>query len=130
MSKIYTLVVNTNADDFYPVFSSSNRGFFDHVVSLLRPSEHDGNEDCFLISIEKLLEHFKHQTEIIEKLVVNHDYPECPDWDVVNIPYFKPEEYGRKIQSMVSYFEEELKTGCECVTGLVFTSINIDKEEN
>lgn len=128
MSKIYTLVVNTNADDFYPVFSSSNRGFFDHVVSLLRPSEHDGNEDCFLISIEKLLEHFKHQTEVVEKLVVNHDYPECPDWDVIDIPYFKPEEYGREIQSVVTYFEKELKTGCKCVTGLVFTSINADKE--
>lgn len=130
MSKIYTLVVNTNADDFYPVFSSSNRGFFDHVTSLLRDDSDNRNENCFSISIEKLLEHFKHQKEIVEELVVNHDYPECPDWDVIDIPYFKPEEYGRKIQSMVAYFEEELKTGCECVTGLVFTSINIDKEEN
>lgn len=128
MSKIYTLVVNTNDDDFYPVFSSSNRGFFDHVVSLLRDSEYDGNEDCFLVSIKKLLEHFKHQTEVVEKLVVNHDYPECADWDVVNIPYFESEEC-RKIQSIITYFERELKTGCKYVTGLVFTSINADKED-
>lgn len=74
------------------------------------------------------MEHFKHQTEVVEKLVVNHDYPECPDWDVIDIPYFKPEEYGREIQSIVTYFEGELKTGCKYVTGLVFTSINADRE--
>lgn len=129
MSKIYTLVVNTNDDDFYPVFSSSNRGFFDHVASLLKYDLDNRNENCYLISIEKLLEHFKHQNEVVEELVVNHDYPECADWDVVNIPYFESEEC-RKIQSIITYFERELKTGCKCVTGLVFTSINADKEEN
>lgn len=129
MSKIYTLVVNTNDDDFYPVFSSSNRGFFDHVASLLKYDSDNRNENCYLISIEKLLEHFKHQNEVVEELVVNHDYPECLDWDVINIPYFKPEEYGREIQSIVAYFEKELETGCKYVTGLVFTSINADKED-
>lgn len=34
------------------------------------------------------------------------------------------------MSKIYTLFEEELKTGCKCVTGLVFTSINIDKEEN
>lgn len=125
MSKIYTLVINTREDDFYPVFSSASKEAFNRAITYFQSSKYIKGEKWCFISIEKLLAYLKRRKIGVEELIVNNGYPEDPDWDVISLPFSEEDGYCRNIKSIVSYFEKELQNGYKDAVGLVFTSINI-----